>query len=60
MSTVLPNDPLPYLHEGTGIEAVRGPLQGVHGIILRIGNQHWLVIGVPLILGAAGVDVMPV
>jgi len=35
MSSVLPYDPHPYLHEGTAIEVVRGPLQGVHGILLR-------------------------
>jgi transcription termination/antitermination protein NusG len=44
---------------------VRGPLQGVHGILLRKEKHHRLVLGVRLIQQAAAVeidvaDVMPV
>jgi transcription antitermination factor NusG len=65
MSSVLPYDPHPYLHEGMRVEVVRGPLQGVHGILLRKEKRHRLVIGVHLIQQAAAVeidmaDVMPV
>ena len=35
MTSVLPYDPHPYLHEGMKVEVVRGPLQGVHGLLLR-------------------------
>lgn len=65
MTSVLPYDPHPYLHEGMRVEVVRGPLQGVHGILLRKDKRHRLVIGVHLIQQAAAVeidvnDVMPV
>ena len=35
MTSVLPHDPHPYLHEGMRVEVIRGPLQGLHGILLR-------------------------
>lgn len=65
MTSVLPYDPHPYLHEGMRVEVVRGPLQGVHGILLRKEKRYRLVIGVHLIQQAAAVeidvaDVMPV
>lgn len=65
MTSVLPYDPHPYLHEGMLVEVVRGPLQGVHGILLRKEKRHRLVIGVRLIQQAAAVeidirDVLPV
>ena len=37
--------------------SVRGPLQGVHGIILRKEQRHRLVIGVRLIQQAAAVEI---
>jgi transcriptional antiterminator NusG len=58
MSSMLPYDPHPYLHEGMAIEVVRGPLQGVHGIILRKEKRHWLVLGVRLIQRAVEIDVV--
>jgi streptomycin 6-kinase len=58
-SSVLGYAPNHYLQEGRDLELVRGPLQGTHGIVLRKEKRHWLVIGIRLILGAAGVDVMP-
>lgn len=33
MASVLPYDPHPYLHEGMSVEVIRGPLQGVRGIL---------------------------
>lgn len=57
MSSVLPYDPHPYLHEGMKVEVVRGPLQGVHGILLRKEKRHRLVIGVHLIQQAAAVEI---
>jgi transcription antitermination factor NusG len=65
MTGVLPYDPHPYLHEGMQVEVVRGPLQGVHGVLLRKDKRHRLVLGVHLIQQAAAVeidvnDVMPV
>lgn len=57
MTSVLPYDPHPYLHEGMKVEVVRGPLQGVHGILLRKEKRHRLVIGVHLIQQAAAVEI---
>lgn len=64
MTSVLPYDPHPYLREGMQVEVVRGPLQGVRGILLRKEKRHRLVLGVRLIQQAAAVeidvnDVMP-
>ena len=38
MTSVLPYDSHPYLHEGLQVEVVRGPLQGVQGIYCRKKN----------------------
>lgn len=57
MTSVLPYDPHPYLHEGMQVEVVRGPLQGVHGILLRKEKRHRLVIGVRVIQQAAVVEI---
>jgi len=57
MTSVLPHDPHPYLHEGMQVEVVRGPLQGVQGVLLRKEKRHRLVIGVRLIEQAAAVEI---
>lgn len=57
MTSVLPYDSHPYLHEGMQVEVVRGPLQGVHGILLRKEKHHRLVIGVRLIQQAVAVEI---
>lgn len=57
MTSVLPYDSHPYLHEGMRVEVVRGPLQGIHGILLRKEKRHRLVIGVHLIQQAAAVEI---
>jgi transcription antitermination factor NusG len=57
MTSVLPFDPHPYLQEGTMVEVIRGPLQGVHGILLRKEKRHRLVLGIRLIQQAAAVEI---
>ena len=57
MTSVLPYDPHPYLHEGMMVEVVRGPLQGVKGILLRKEKRHRLILGVRLIQQAAAVEI---
>ena len=57
ITSVLPYDSHPYLHEGMKVEVVRGPLQGAHGILLRKEKRHRLVIGVRLIQQAAAVEI---
>jgi transcription antitermination factor NusG len=57
MTSVLPYDSHPYLHEGMKVEVVRGPLQGVQGILLRKDKRHRLILGVRLIQQAAAVEI---
>jgi len=57
MTSVLPYDPHPYLHEGMMVEVIQGPLQGVRGIFLRKEKHHRLVLGVRLIQQAAVVEI---
>jgi transcription antitermination factor NusG len=57
MASTLRYDSHPYLHEGMTVEVVRGPLQGVHGILLRKEKRHRLVIAVHLIQQAAAVEI---
>ena len=57
MASVLPYDPHPYLQEGMRVEVIRGPLQGVRGILLRKDKRHRLVLGVRLIQQAAAVEI---
>jgi transcription termination/antitermination protein NusG len=57
VTSVLPYDPHPYLQEGMPVEVMRGPLQGVRGILLRKEKRHRLVLGVRLIQQAAAVEI---
>lgn len=57
MASVLPYDPHPYLHEGMMVEVVRGPLQGVRGVLLRKEKRHRLILGIRLIQQAAAVEI---
>ena|SRR5688572_3765662 len=57
MTSVLPYDPHPYLQEGMLVEVIRGPLQGIRGILLRKEKRHRLVLGVRLIQQAAAVEI---
>ena len=57
MASVLPFDPHPYLHEGMKVEVIRGPLQGVQGILLRKEKRHRLILGVRIIQQAAAVEI---
>ena len=57
IASVLPYDPHPYLQEGMEVEVIRGPLQGLHGILLRKEKRHRLILGVRLIQQAAAVEI---
>ncbi len=57
INSVLPYDPHPYLQEGMQVEVIRGPLQGVRGILLRKEKRHRLILGVRLIQQAAAVEI---
>ena len=65
MNSALPYDAHPYLQEGMAVKVIRGPLEGVHGILLRKAKRYRLVVAVHLIQQAAAVeldaaDVVPV
>lgn len=65
MQGSLPYDAHPYLHEGTVVRVIRGPLEGVQGILVRKAQRCRLVLSVHLIQQAAAVeldaaDVVPV
>lgn len=57
IASVLPYDPHPYLQEGMKVEVIRGPLQGLQGILLRKEKRHRLILGVRLIQQAAAVEI---
>lgn len=57
MTSTLPYDSHPYLHEGMAVEVIRGPLEGVRGILLRKANRYRLVLAVNLIQQAAAVEI---
>ena len=57
MASALRYDAHPYLREGMAVEVVRGPLQGVRGMLLRKDKRHRLVIAVHLIQQAAAVEI---
>lgn len=57
MTSTLPYDSFPYLHEGMEVEVVKGPLKGVRGILLRKEKAYRLVISVHLIRQSAAVQI---
>src|SRR2546427_10633450 len=57
MKSPLPYDAHPYLHEGMPVQVIRGPLEGVHGTLLRKDKPFRLVISVHLIRQAASVEI---
>lgn len=57
MASELPYDAYPYLREGMTVEVLRGPLEGVRGILLRKAKKHRLVISIHLIQQAVAVEI---
>ena len=50
-------DPYPYLKEGMFVRVIRGPLQGIEGILLEKRKKHVLVLSVDLIQQSAALQV---
>ena len=59
VDSLLPLDPHPFLTAGMEVAVVRGPLAGVHGILLRKDRATRLVISIALIHRAASVEIHP-
>lgn len=57
MVSTLPYDSYPYLHTGMAVEVTRGPLKGIHGILVRKEKPWRLVISVHLIRQSAAVEI---
>lgn len=57
MVSTLSYDAHPYLREGMAVEVIRGPLEGVRGVLLRKEKRYRLVISVHLIKQAAAVEI---
>ena len=57
IDTELQYDPCPMIREGTMVEVVHGPLQGVVGRLVRKGAHARLVLSVDLIGQAVSVEV---
>lgn len=57
MASTLSYDAHPYLREGMAVEVIRGPLEGIRGVLLRKERQYRLVISVHLIKQAAAVEI---
>ncbi|MBM4135085.1 MAG: UpxY family transcription antiterminator [Nitrospira sp.] len=65
ITSALSYDAHPYLKEGMTVKVIRGPLEGVRGILLRKDKRYRLVLSVHLIKQAAAVemdaaDVIPI
>lgn len=56
VTCTLPYDPHPYLEEGMLVEVIRGPLEGIRGMLIRKGARARRVIRVTLIHQAASVE----
>ncbi|MGH7390719.1 MAG: transcription termination/antitermination protein NusG [Candidatus Rokuibacteriota bacterium] len=56
VTSTLPFDPHPYLTGGMQVEVVRGPLEGVRGILVRKDRRARLVVSIRLIQQAAAVE----
>src|SRR5436309_624094 len=57
MKSPLPYDAHPYLHEGMPVQVIRGPLEGMRGILVCRMKPYRLVISVNLIQRAAAVEI---
>jgi transcription termination/antitermination protein NusG len=65
VTSTLPFDPHPYLTDGMQVEVVRGPLEGLRGVLVRKDRHARLVVSIRMIQQAASVeldayDVVPV
>ena len=57
VEAALPIEPHPFLRCGETVRVVRGPMQGVSGILLRRKNDLRLVVSVELLAQSAAIEV---
>jgi len=55
--TKLPCDPYPYLTEGRWVRVVRGPLDGLTGILVRKKSKHRLVVSIDILQQSVAVEI---
>ncbi len=56
VTSTLPFDPHPYLTDGMQVEVIRGPLEGLRGILVRKDRRARLVVSIRMIQQAAAVE----
>jgi transcription elongation factor/antiterminator RfaH len=49
--------PHPFLEQGDHVRILRGPFEGLHGILTRVKNQYRVVISVDLLRKSAAVEI---
>jgi transcription antitermination factor NusG len=57
ITTTLPYDSYPYLREGMRVRIIRGPLEGIEGVLSRKEKRNRVILAIHLIQQAAAVEV---
>ena len=52
-------EPWPYLQIGECVRIETGPLRGTEGVVLRVHNQHRLIVSVSLLQRSVAVEINP-
>ncbi len=55
--STLPYDPYPYIGEGDQVEIVRGPLKGLHGLLIEKKGAYRFILSIDLILQAVSCEI---
>jgi transcription termination/antitermination protein NusG len=57
MEACVPVDPYPYLQEGKRVRIIRGPLEGVEGILMQKTDHHYVVLSVDILRQSTAVRI---
>jgi transcription antitermination factor NusG len=52
-------EPWPFLQVGEQVRIETGPLRGTEGVVLRVQNQHRLIVSVSLLQRSVAVEINP-
>ena len=55
--STLPYDPYPYIGEGDQVEIVRGPLKGLHGLLIEKKGTYRFILSIDLIQQAVSCEI---